>query len=104
MRKLMSVRSLLLALVVFLVPAASFAQVSVGVSVRVGPPILPVYAQPVCPGEGYIWTPGYWGWGGGVYVFHAGYWGPHVGFSGRRAIGAGAEACMYSMPAIGAPT
>src|SRR5260370_34199535 len=60
MRKLMSVRSLLLALVVFLVPAASFAQASVGVSVRVGPPILRVYAQPVCPGEGSIWTPGYW--------------------------------------------
>jgi hypothetical protein len=36
------------------------AQVSVGVSVSFGPPPLPVYAQPMCPGPGYIWTPGYW--------------------------------------------
>jgi hypothetical protein len=37
-------------------------QVSVGISVSFGPPPLPVYAQPVCPGPGYIWTPGYWAW------------------------------------------
>src|ERR1700690_3972322 len=24
------------------------------------PPPLPQYDQPDCPGEGYIWTPGYW--------------------------------------------
>jgi hypothetical protein len=118
MRKLVSIRTLFLALVVFLVPAASFAQVAVGVSVRIGPPALPVYAQPVCPGEGYIWTPGYWaygddgyywvpgvwvmppqvgvlwtpgywGWSEGVYVFHAGYWGPHVGFYGGVNYGFG---------------
>jgi hypothetical protein len=118
MRKLISIRSLLLALVVSLVPAASFAQVSVGVSIRVGPPALPVYTQPICPGDGYIWTPGYWaygdagyywvpgvwvmpprvgvlwtpgywGWSGGLYVFHAGYWGPHVGFYGGVNYGFG---------------
>ena len=33
------------------------------ISVRFGPPVLPVYAQPLCPGPGYIWTPGYWAWG-----------------------------------------
>lgn len=37
-------------------------QVSVGISVSFGPPPLPVYAQPVCPGPGYIWAPGYWAW------------------------------------------
>lgn len=99
-------------------PSASDAQVAVGVSIRIGPPALPVYAQPICPGPGYIWTPGYWaygpagyfwvpgtwvvapavgvlwtpgywGWGGGVYVWHAGYWGPHVGFYGGINYGFG---------------
>jgi len=98
--------------------AASWAQIAVGVSVRIGPPALPVYAQPICPGPGYIWTPGYWawnddegyywvpgtwviapvgmlwtpgwwGWGGGVYVWHPGYWGPHVGFYGGINYGFG---------------
>ena len=36
----------------------SFAQLAVSVSF--GPPPLPVYTQPLCPGDGYIWTPGYW--------------------------------------------
>ena len=98
--------------------AASFGQIAVGVSVRIGPPALPIYAQPICPGPGYIWTPGYWawnddagyywvpgtwvmapvgmywtpgywGWGGGFYVWHAGYWGPHVGFYGGINYGYG---------------
>jgi len=106
------------AFVMLAMPAASTAQVAVGVSIRIGPPALPVYAQPICPGEGYIWTPGYWaygpagyfwvpgtwviaprpgflwtpgywGWGGGVYVWHAGYWGPHVGFYGGINYGYG---------------
>jgi len=38
------------------------AQVAVGISVNFAPPELPVYEQPVCPGDGYIWTPGYWAW------------------------------------------
>jgi len=41
------------------------------------------------PQVGVLWTPGYWGWGGGVYVFHAGYWGPHVGFYGGINYGGG---------------
>ncbi len=40
--------------------AASFG--SVFVSVGIAPPALPVYAQPICPGQGYLWTPGYWAW------------------------------------------
>ncbi len=101
----------------FLVPAA-LAQVAVGISVHLGPPALPVYEQPPCPGDGYIWTPGYWGYGavgyywvpgvwvtpprvgvlwtpgywgfaGGLYGWHAGYWGPHVGFYGGINYGFG---------------
>jgi len=99
-------------------PSASHAQIAVGVSIRVGPPALPVYVQPICPAPGYIWTPGYWaygpdgyywvpgtwvmapgvgllwtpgywGWGGGVYAWRAGYWGPHVGFYGGINYGFG---------------
>jgi hypothetical protein len=100
------------------IPSASHAQVAVGVSIRVGPPPLPVYVQPPLPAPGYIWapgywaygpagyfwvpgtwilpptagllwTPGYWGWGGGVYLWHGGYWGPHVGFYGGINYGFG---------------
>ena len=38
------------------------AQVAIGVSVNFAPPDLPIYEQPSCPGEDYIWTPGYWAW------------------------------------------
>ena len=98
--------------------AASQAQIAVGISVRIGPPALPVYAQPICPGPGYIWTPGYWGWNdddgyywvpgtwvvapvgmlwtpgywgfaGGFYGWHVGYWGPHIGFYGGVNYGFG---------------
>jgi hypothetical protein len=110
-------RLLLLALVILGIPAASHAQIAVGISVHIGPPALPVYVQPVCPAPGYIWTPGYWGygddgyywvpgtwviapvgmlwtpgywgWGGGVYMWHGGYWGPHVGFYGGINYGFG---------------
>jgi hypothetical protein len=114
------VRWLLLMLVVASLSAASYAQISVGVgiSVHIGPPALPVYAQPICPGPGYLWTPGYWawnddagyywvpgtwvvapvgllwtpgywGWAGGAYVWNAGYWGPHIGFYGGINYGFG---------------
>src|SRR6266851_1036302 len=48
-------------------PASSAAQVSVGIAVAFAPPDLPVYEQPICPGEGYIWTPGYWPYFGHGY-------------------------------------
>src|SRR5471030_3332800 len=97
----------------------SYAQLSVGVSVRIGPPPLPVYVQPPCPEDGYLWQPGYWAyddmdgyywvpgvwvsppdpglywtpcyWGfdNGYYRYHAGYWGPHVGFYGGIDYGYG---------------
>jgi hypothetical protein len=81
------------------------------------PPPLLIDVQPPCAQEGYLWTPGYWAWGGtyhwvsgawvrppqvGVlwtpgywefagpfYVFHPGYWGPHVGFYGGINYGFG---------------
>jgi hypothetical protein len=110
------IRKVLVGAALALVPAASFA--GVFVSITVAPPLLPVYTQPVCPGDGYLWTPGYWaygdegyywvpgvwvqpptvgllwtpgywGWGGGAYLFHAGYWGPHVGFYGGVNYGFG---------------
>jgi len=118
MRNLLRLRCLLLLVGLLAISSAAPAQMSVGVSIRVGPPPLPVYVQPVCPGDGFIWspgywawgpdgyfwvpgtwvrpprvgvlwTPGYWGWGEGVYVWHAGYWGPHIGFYGGINYGFG---------------
>jgi hypothetical protein len=94
------------------------AAVDVIVSVRIAPPPLPVYTQPLCRGAGYIWTPGYWAYGpngyfwvsgawilpprvgllwtpgywgfsNGLYVWNAGYWGPTVGFYGGINYGFG---------------
>ncbi len=118
MRIARSLGLLLFAAVLLSMPAASHAQIAVGVAVHIGPPALPVYVQPVCPAPGYIWTPGYWahgdddyywvpgtwveapqvgflwtpgywGFGGGGYLWHAGYWGPHVGFYGGINYGFG---------------
>src|SRR5882724_5524586 len=47
---------------------------AVGVSINIAPPVLPVVVQPACPVAGYIWTPGYWGWGGGGYYWVPGVW------------------------------
>ena len=38
------------------------SQAGVELSVNIAPPPLPVYAQPPIPGDGYMWTPGYWAW------------------------------------------
>jgi hypothetical protein len=53
-----SIRSWLFALVLLAMSAAAYAQISISISFA--PPELPVYEQPLCPGEGYLWTPGYW--------------------------------------------
>jgi len=118
MRNLLRVRFLMLFPLLLILSAASYAQVGVGVSITVAPPALPVYEQPPCPTEGYLWTPGfwgygvrgyfwtpglwvapphpgllwtpgYWGFGGGAYLWHGGYWGPHVGFYGGINYGFG---------------
>lgn len=43
-------------------PARAQIAIGIGISVDVAPPPLPVYDQPPIPGDGYIWTPGYWAW------------------------------------------
>ena len=42
---------------------AARAEISVGVSVNLEPPPLPIYSQPPLPAVGYVWMPGYWAWG-----------------------------------------
>ncbi len=110
--------SLFLAVGLLAIPAQSKAQVAVGISVQFGPPVLPIYAQPICPGPGYLWTPGYWAYGpdgyfwvpgtwvyppevgllwtpgywafeDDLYVWSPGYWGPEVGFYGGINYGFG---------------
>src|SRR5208282_99252 len=60
---------LMLTVSVLSLSTASSAGIGIAISVRIGPPALPVYAQPICPGPGYLWTPGYWAWNddGGYY-------------------------------------
>jgi hypothetical protein len=118
MRFILSIRSLFLALVLLAISAASSAQVGIMLSIRIAPPELPIYEQPICPEDGYIWTPGYWAYGnddyfwvpgtwvmapqvgylwtpgywggdGDDYVFHEGYWGTQVGFYGGISYGYG---------------
>jgi hypothetical protein len=96
--------------------ARSSAEVSFSVSIA--PPVLQVEEQPLCPADGYLWTPGYWAWddgayywvpgvwvappragllwtpgywgySGGHYGFYDGYWGPTVGFYGGINYGYG---------------
>ncbi|MGB6802168.1 MAG: hypothetical protein WBE31_07865, partial [Candidatus Sulfotelmatobacter sp.] len=78
----LTIRSLALALVMLGMSAASFGQFRVAITV--GPPALPVYEQPVCPGDGYLWTPGYWYWDDDAadYFWVPGTWvlAPEVGF------------------------
>lgn len=109
----------LLFVVLLALGIASTSESSVFVSVAIAPPPIPAYVQPVCPGPGYIWVPGYWawdpgdgyywvpgywvlapyigalwtpgwwGWVDGVYVWNHGYWGRHVGFYGGIDYGFG---------------
>src|SRR5947208_12024977 len=71
---MMKLRSLILAGFLALPLASSHAQVDI--SVGFAPPVLPVYQQPPCPVEGYLWTPGYWGYGydAGDYYWVPGAW------------------------------
>lgn len=76
------IRTLLFAFVMLLMSAASSAQI--GVAITIGPPPLPVYEQPICPEDGYLWTPGYWAYDYDVndYYWVPGTWvaAPEVGF------------------------
>jgi hypothetical protein len=117
-----SVRSLLFALVMLAVPVVSSAQIIL--SIGFAPPPLPVYEQPLCPSDGYmwtpgywayaqegyfwvpgtwamapepglLWTPGYWGWGDNAFVFNEGYWGAQIGFYGGVNYGFGYAGVGY---------
>jgi hypothetical protein len=74
----------LCAIAILTLSAGAFAQVGIGISVSFGPPPLPIYDQPLCPADGYIWTPGYWAWDPDVedYYWVPGTWvlAPEVGF------------------------
>jgi len=88
------------------------------------PPPLPEYSQPDCPGDGYLWTPGYWSYGsggyywvpgawvqppeagllwtpgywgysGGRYRYHYGFWGHHIGYYGGINYGFGYAGTGY---------
>ncbi len=71
-------------MLISVLPGFTPAQVSIAISVGFAPPELPVYAQPICPGQGYIWTPGYWAWDADDedYYWVPGTWvlAPEVGF------------------------
>jgi WXXGXW repeat (2 copies) len=116
------IRLLSLALLILAIPAISFAQISV--SITIAPPALVAYSQPICPQSGYLWTPGYWsygdegyfwvpgtwveppmagvlwtpgywGWGSNAYAWNAGYWGPTIGFYGGVNYGYGYGGAGY---------
>jgi WXXGXW repeat (2 copies) len=80
--KSLSSRFLLFSLITLTLSTASFGQI--GISVSFGPPALPVYTQPLCPAEGYIWVPGYWAYDPnyGDYYWVPGTWvlAPEVGY------------------------
>jgi hypothetical protein len=110
------IRLTLLLALLLAVPIVSSAGIIL--SIGIAPPPLPVYEQPACPGDGYIWTPGYWayaddgyfwvpgtwvlipepgylwtpgywGWGDGLFAWHEGYWGLQIGFYGGVNYGFG---------------
>jgi hypothetical protein len=67
--------SLLIALaLVISSPTYGQVRVGVGVAITIAPPELPVYDLPLCPGDDYIWTPGYWAWGDDGYFWVPGTW------------------------------
>lgn len=78
------VRAVIVGTILLLMTAAMFGQVRMGVVITIAPPPLPIYDQPLCPGENYIWTPGYWAYGDDFddYYWVPGTWvlAPEVGF------------------------
>ncbi len=123
MKKLGFTLFLFLMLAAVVTPAA--AQISVGIAINVGPPAIPVYAQPPVPAPNYIWTPGYWAygpagyywvpgawmlapepglvwtpgywaWNDGSYVWNPGYWATQVGYYGGVDYGNGYYGSGYA--------
>jgi hypothetical protein len=115
MNRAMRMAFLVLCTLVFLRPCLG----QFGITVSFGPPALPVYELPPCPGDGFLWTPGYWawdpdygyywvpgtwvmapepgflwtpgwwGWETGGFIFHEGFWATEVGFYGGIDYGFG---------------
>src|SRR5215475_13179531 len=117
-RKMRRIFSTALVVFAIVLTMASLSSAQLSVSISIGPPPIPVYEQPPCPDEGYIWTPGYWaygeegyfwvpgtwvmapepgylwtpgywGWDTGYYHWHPGYWGTEIGFYGGINYGFG---------------
>lgn len=98
---------------------AAIASAQISITVTTAPPSLPMYEQPPCPEDGWMWVPGYWAWGdeegyywvpgewvpapytgalwtppwwgweNNRYRFHEGYWGNDVGYYGGIDYGYG---------------
>lgn len=72
----------ILTILMLAMPAAATSQVRIAIAI--GPPPIPIYEQPICPGDGYIWTPGYWAYDydDADYYWVPGTWvpAPEVGF------------------------
>ena len=117
-----SLSTFLLALLISItrVPASA----NVLTSINVAPPELPIYEQPILPGDGYLWTPGYWAydkddyywvpgtwvrpprvgflwtpgywsWTDGFFVFRSGYWSSRIGYYGGVNYGYGYSGYGY---------
>ena len=109
---------IMLAIVLQLSTNKVFSQLDISITASIAPPDLPIYDQPACPADGYMWTPGYWAYGdgdyywvpgvwvspphpgylwtpfywgfeNGIYGLHNGYWGRHIGFYGGVNYGYG---------------
>ncbi|HVI09277.1 MAG TPA: hypothetical protein VND65_13395 [Candidatus Binatia bacterium] len=79
-----SVRYRLICMAAAMLALSGSALAQFRVAITIAPPALPVYEQPVCPGDDYIWTPGYWAWDddGDDYYWVPGTWvlAPDAGF------------------------
>ncbi|HEX7412816.1 MAG TPA: YXWGXW repeat-containing protein [Bacteroidia bacterium] len=125
MKHLIKKSNLFILIMVALLFAKTNAVAQVSVQIVIAPPMMPIYEQPACPVDGYIWTPGYWAYGydgyywvegvwlypaqsnflwtpgywgyaGGYYGWNVGYWGPHVGYYGGVCYGHGYDGEGYS--------
>src|SRR5271165_4640125 len=82
----------------------ALAQIGIGISVSFAPPALPVYEQPLCPADGYLWTPGYWAYDDdNGYYWVPGTWVevPQVGFLWTPGYWGWGVTHLFSMKDIG---
>ena len=101
-RTLLLCAAVLSSAMILMLPGHAIAQVDAVVSCDVAPPVLPVYAQPPMPEEGYVWTPGYWQWlAAPGYLWVPGTWGispPVVNVLRRRLyVGMGRRTSTFSI-------